>query len=235
MTEMRPFWRFYGGKWRLAPRYPAPKHDLIIEPFAGSAGYALRYHEHDVLLVERDPVIAGIWRWLINDATAEDVLAVPDVPDGGTIDDIDAPEPARNLVGFWCNDATVRPAKRPSAWKRDSGSTWSGVGRARVAAQIEAIKHWKVTQGDYHIAPDIAATWFVDPPYSTKAGSYYVEQPDSFSALASWCLSRSGQLIVCEQEGADWLPFESFHAAHSAPARYRPKRSNEVIYYKEDK
>jgi len=40
---LRPFWRYYGGKWRAAPRYPAPRHDLIIEPFAGAAGYAMRY------------------------------------------------------------------------------------------------------------------------------------------------------------------------------------------------
>jgi hypothetical protein len=32
---LRPFWRYYGGKWRAAPRYPAPRYDTIIEPFAG--------------------------------------------------------------------------------------------------------------------------------------------------------------------------------------------------------
>ena len=25
---LRPFWRYYGGKWRAAPRYPKPLHDL---------------------------------------------------------------------------------------------------------------------------------------------------------------------------------------------------------------
>ena len=37
-----PFWAYYGGKWRSAPRYPAPVHGRIIEPFAGAAGYAMR-------------------------------------------------------------------------------------------------------------------------------------------------------------------------------------------------
>lgn len=28
-----------------------------------------------------------------------------------------------------------------------------------------------------------------------------------FDALATWCRSRTGQVIVCEQQGATWLPF----------------------------
>lgn len=235
MKALRPFWRFYGGKWRIAPRYPAPQYSTIVEPFAGAAGYSLRYPNRDVVLVERDPVIAGIWRWLIQDATPGDVRAVPDVPEGGTVDDIDAPQAARDLVGFWCNDATVRPSKRPSAWKREAGGTWGTTGRERVASQLLRIKHWTVIEGEYENAPPVEATWFIDPPYSTKAGSYYVYQPQSFDALADWCVKRRGQVMVCEQEGAAWLPFKSFHAAHSAPGRYRPKKSAEVLYYKEDK
>lgn len=75
---LRPFWRYYGGKYRAAPRYPQPRHGTIIEPFAGSAGYALRYHRLDVVLVERYAVIAEMWRWLVA-ATAAEVLAIPDV------------------------------------------------------------------------------------------------------------------------------------------------------------
>jgi hypothetical protein len=40
---VRPFFSFFGSKWRVAPHYPAPERDLIIEPFAGSAGYSLRH------------------------------------------------------------------------------------------------------------------------------------------------------------------------------------------------
>lgn len=32
---LKPFWRYYGGKWRAAPSYPAPLHNTIVEPFAG--------------------------------------------------------------------------------------------------------------------------------------------------------------------------------------------------------
>ena len=64
---LRPFFGYYGGKWRdAAKHYPPPKYQLIVEPFAGSAGYALRYHEHEVVLCERDPVIAAVWEYLIS-------------------------------------------------------------------------------------------------------------------------------------------------------------------------
>jgi len=43
MSGLRPFWRYYGGKWRAAPSYPSPRCETIIEPFAGAAGYSLRY------------------------------------------------------------------------------------------------------------------------------------------------------------------------------------------------
>ena len=38
-----PFFSYVGGKRGLIECYPRPKHDVIIEPFAGSAGYACRW------------------------------------------------------------------------------------------------------------------------------------------------------------------------------------------------
>ena len=33
-STIRPFFGFYGGKWRDAPKYyPVPEHDTIVEPF----------------------------------------------------------------------------------------------------------------------------------------------------------------------------------------------------------
>jgi hypothetical protein len=37
MSNLKPFIRLYGGKYRAAPRYPKPLHDT---PFAGAAGYS---------------------------------------------------------------------------------------------------------------------------------------------------------------------------------------------------
>jgi hypothetical protein len=207
-TIMGPFWRYYGGKWRAAPRYPAPSYGLIVEPFAGAAGYASRYHDRDVLLIDADPVIIGIWSWLIG-ATRDDVLSVPDVPEGGTVDDIDAPKGARDLVGFWCNGGVAQPRKTPSKWALMDGSHWGGWIRARgrVAADVSKIKHWKAVCGGFDSAPDVPATWFIDPPYQTAAGRHYKHSTVDYGALGLWTLDRLGQVIACDQGSADWLPW----------------------------
>lgn len=44
---LHPFFPYYGSKWSLGPLYPAPRHDRIIEPFAGSACYSLHHPERD--------------------------------------------------------------------------------------------------------------------------------------------------------------------------------------------
>lgn len=70
---MRPFFCFYGGKWRSAPHYQQPEFPLIIEPFAGAAGYSTRHYKHDILLVEKDIKIYLLWDFLIN-AEKKDIL-----------------------------------------------------------------------------------------------------------------------------------------------------------------
>lgn len=75
---MQPFWNYYGGKFRAAPRYPAPQFSTIVEPFAGAAGYSLRYHDRDVILVEKYPVVAEMWRYLIA-VSPDEVRRIPEV------------------------------------------------------------------------------------------------------------------------------------------------------------
>lgn len=215
MNTLKPFWCYYGGKWRGAPRYPEPT-DTIVEPFAGAAGYSLRYADRRVVLVERYPVIAELWRWLIAVRPAE----VRTIPCVDHVDDLPAwvPAGARSLVGFAMNAATVSPRKQLSSGLREQRKTgrsfagWSEAMRDRVASQVDAIKHWTIIEGNYTDAPDIEATWFVDPPYNNRAGSYYVHGPKAidYTALAAWCRARRGPTIVCENEGATWLPFEAF-------------------------
>ena len=230
-----PFWRYYGGKWRDAPHYPEPARGLIIEPFAGAAGYSLRYADRDVLLVDQSPIIAGIWRYLI-DVPASDVLALPDIPEGGTVDDMDAPQAAKWLAGLWCNTATVAPCRRPSKWAAfgEGAKNWGGWNRRsrqRIASQVGTIRHWRVIHGSYDAAPDIDATWFVDPPYQGRAGRHYPEQPADFDALGEWCRARRGQAIVCEQDGATWLPFEPHRRTRSTHKADGEKRSPEVAWF----
>lgn len=49
---------YYGSKSIVARLYPPPVYDRVIEPFAGSTRYALRYFDRDVLLVDKyEPVV----------------------------------------------------------------------------------------------------------------------------------------------------------------------------------
>lgn len=216
MTGLRPFWRYYGAKWRIAPRYPAPRHRTIIEPFAGAAGYSLRYPDREVILVEKYHVIAEIWRWLIA-ATSDEVRAIPTVD---AVADLPAwvPDGARWLVGFNLNSGTTAPCNILSAGAQRMNATgtrhygWSIEQRERVASQVTAIRHWRVIEGDYTSAPDIEATWLIDPPYRGRPGAHYIHSSTriDYAALARWCRARRGQTIVCEAAGADWLPFAPF-------------------------
>lgn len=94
---------------------------------------------------------------------------------------------------------------------------WGVGARRRVAAQIDSIRDWKVACAPYTDAPDGArALTFVDPPYIDK-GTRYVHGARGldFDALAAWCRERRGALVVCEQEGAEWLPFVPLATAKS--------------------
>lgn len=221
-VTLRPFWRYFGAKWRAAPFYPAPRHTTIIEPFAGAAGYSLRHAERAVILVERDPRVAEVWRWLIGSSPA-DLRAIPLVE---CVDDLPAatPEGARLLVGFGFGAGDSRPRRRMSPMIRRDG----GWPRERLASQVAAIKHWRIIEGDYTEAPDLEATYFVDPPYQiagardTRPGARgrvrYPHGADAidFMALGQWCRTRQGQVIACENVGATWLPFEPLRDFQSA-------------------
>lgn len=214
-STLRPFWRYYGGKWRAtqADVYPRPLHDTVVEPFAGAAGYSLRWGgERNVVLVEKYPTVAAIWRYLISADPAE-IRAIPEVD---SVDDLPAwvSQPARWLIGFTMNSAASTPRRTLSAGRRMLRAKhrqfegWTASMRERVATQVPHIRHWQVIEGDYTHAPDIEATWFIDPPYQ-RMGKHYVHGPRGidYAQLAAWCRARHGQPIVCEHPSADWLPF----------------------------
>lgn len=223
---LRPFFSFYGAKWRTARHYPTPEHETLVEPFAGSAGYAVRYADRKVVLVEDDPHVAGVWRFLLAARPAE-ILDLPDLEAGQTCSDlVHLPQEARWLIGFWLNRGSQVPVQRPGKWMREGHwptSFWGPSIRKRIAAQLELVRHWRLIEGDYSLAPDIRATWYVDPPY-TDAGRHYKNgaQRLDFQELARWCRARRGQTIVCEAEGATWLPFRPFiHAKANRNYRHR--------------
>lgn len=209
---MKPFFSYYGGKWRDCARYPAPQFDTIIEPFAGSAGYSVRHHTHQIVLCDLDPVIAGVWRYLIA-ATADEIQSLPDVPLNGSTDDLDVCVEARNLIGFWLNKGKSQPGKRPSKWMKNSTEPkqyWGAEIRDRIASQVGGIKHWQIIEGNYlDCVIDTPATWFIDPPYQGKGVHYKCSSKQiDFDQLGKWTRSRAGQVIACENTSANWLPFK---------------------------
>ena len=86
--------------------------------------------------------------------------------------------------------------------------------RFRIASQLEKIRHWEIIDGDYTLAPDLQAHWFIDPPYIAAGKKYPVRDID-YSNLAEWSRNRKGFVQVCENEGADWLPFQPFHTVNT--------------------
>lgn len=55
-------WSYYGSKSKIVSKYPSPIHSTIIEPFAGSARYSLKYWENDVILYDKYDVIIRLWK-----------------------------------------------------------------------------------------------------------------------------------------------------------------------------
>ena len=205
---LRPFFTYFGGKWSTAHHYPPPLHKRVVEPFAGSAGYAVRHHSHSVELYDASEIVIGVWQYLIT-SPPEEIMNLP--LDVQHVRDLDICQEAKWLIGFWFNHGNASPGLTPAAWMRSGDYTtafWGAAIRARLARQVPYIKHWTATLCEYQDVPDGTATWFIDPPYDHECGSSYKQQVANFSALGEWCLSREGQVIVCERAGARWLPFE---------------------------
>jgi len=202
---------YYGSKNKIAKLYPLPKYDLIIEPFAGAAWYSVLHRNKNVLLNEKYEVIYSIWNWLINEASSELILKHKDFFVGQDISQIDLDKAHKDLIGFCINRGSIAPKSIVQKWSCQvtSNPNWASTtsfSLERIAKLLPEIKHWKAQFGDYKNLPDIEATWFIDPPYQFGGEHYSVNGID-YSELAEWCKARKGQVIVCENTKADWLPF----------------------------
>jgi site-specific DNA-adenine methylase len=221
-------WSYYGSKSKVVGLYPAPKYDVIIEPFAGSARYALEYWDKQVYLVEKDKALVALWKWL-QKCSPKDILGLPKMKSGENVDayTFDCPE-AKWLMGFMINQGSAVPKK-----------TVSSVGsfgkcereKKRIAESLFKIKHWNIIEGSYETdTPILEATFFVDPPYIEK-GIYYRQSSKKidFDSLATWCKNLKGQVMVCENAGATWLDFKPL-----ATMRGSIRTSKEVVWYNEE-
>lgn len=228
--KLKPFFCYFGGKWRAAPHYPTPTYPMIVEPFAGAAGYATRHHHLQVKLYDVDPVIYGIWSYLIAVKPSE-ILALPASVEN--VDSISVPQEAKWLIAFWLNKGNTTPKKSASTWAKSGlrpNSFWGPVVRQRLADQVDHIRHWEIFQKSYQEAPDFEATWFIDPPYFGECGKLYKHKLEDYTELGIWCQKRRGQVMVCEREGAVWLPFEPFKTIKATPGSKGKGHSSEVIW-----
>jgi hypothetical protein len=227
---VRPLFPFYGSKWRDARRYPPPRNGSVVEPFAGSAGYSTWYEPERVTLLDVDPYIVGVWRFLIG-ASERDILSLPDLEPGQSTDDLNVSQEARWLIGFWLNRGSAQPKKSQTAYSRRVDRqqlVWSERARTRIAGDLGGIRHWRILEADHSTAPIADATYFVDPPYVDKGRHYRFGRVDH-GAIGSWVLGLPGTVIVCEQAGATWLPFEPLATIKSTRGT-----SAEVVYVKEN-
>lgn len=201
-------WSYYGSKTNLVHLYPKPVHDKVIEPFAGTARYALRHFEKDVLLVDKYHVITDIWKWL-QKCSENDIKSMPRFKKGENINEhtYDCPE-QRYLIGFLvCFGATTprhvaspRLRERPGAMNHTIKS---------IASQLWKIRHWKIENKSYEEIPNEKASWFMDPPYEFGGHAYKESNKKiDFVSLAGWARQREGQVIVCENTRATWMDFK---------------------------
>lgn len=195
---------YYGSKGKIVDCYPPPKYGKIIEPFAGSARYSLKYWQNDVTLVDKYPVIIEVWNYLKN-ASEHDILKLPRLKRGERFKDNDGlSEIEKKFYGFI--------TQAGSTGERYTVGTMQGVNvdadLKKIAKQLFKIRHWEIKLGSYDELENETCTWFIDPPYQFGGHEYkFSNKQIEFKKLAEWCKTRQGQTIVCENTKADWLPF----------------------------
>lgn len=202
-------WGYYGAKTNIIDLYPAPKHDKVIEPFCGSARYALRYFDKDVVLVDKYPVVIGIWKWL-QKCSVGDIKGLPHfVKAGQSLDDFTFDDPAaKDLMGFLIGFGMERPRKTASAKRMIMRPNHVNYSLNRIEKELWKIKNWSIQLGSYSDIKNQTATWFIDPPYQFGGACYPMSSKKiNFQELALWSKERQGEIIVCENHKATWLPF----------------------------
>ncbi|HBD93003.1 MAG TPA: hypothetical protein DC057_02395 [Spirochaetia bacterium] len=195
-------WSYYGRKKKIIKKYPKPIYSKIIEPFAGTASYAYQYWENDIIICDIYEKIVKIWKYL-QQARPSDILKLPDVENAEYIKDKHQwlCDEERWLIGFCINNASPMPKHTAgrmnfNSWNRD---------KKYISENLYKIKHWQIVQDDYRNLKNEIATWFIDAPYQFQ--KLYVHNKIDYNSLKDYCLSRNGQVIVCENSSANWMDF----------------------------
>lgn len=229
-----PLFKWFGSKWLSSKLYPAPIHDVIFEPYAGSAGYSLRHHEKQVVLWEENEQVRHLWEWLIARATSALVLEIPlDLPEGTDIRALGLTNGQQLLLKHWQRTNNVGDCWTVSPWGNKPGQ-WTANTRSRVAEELHAAKHWKVAR----VRPDQPGTYFLDPPYIYNYRYRFKEFDHAALVEKIAMIPRGSQIIVCEAacqktgRVPEYLPFKPF-ASRITSRRKKTENhhSSEYLYY----
>ena len=259
----RPYFRYYGSKYKGARHYGPPRRELVIEPFAGSACYSTYWDHPNVALYDLGDEVCAAWDWLIS-CSEDDIRRIPEV--FHTNDEFQALPLGPRQIVYWfiifgeCERARHLPPRylelvntgvATGAWgkwvaeARAKGKTgtdmelvstnsWGPNLKDRLIRQKPLLKGWSITQGSYADIPMREAHWHVDPPYQGAPGRKYIHSDIDFSHLGDWCKALPGAVDVCENEGADWLPFRPLYTVVSSGRNQgeAASRSVEVVWQK---
>ena len=219
---------YFGRKKQLAGLYPDPRHGVIVEPFAGSAAYSL-YGErwkNRVILFDTSSRCIGVWRFL-QSCTSADIESLPDLVVGESVrDHTSLSQPEEDLIRYHIN-----PGSNPPALTATRASRWPA-GKRYIANNLHKIQHWEIHHKDYKEAPDITATWFVDPPYSEMLKRYYEKFDIDYTEIGRWVMNRKGMAIACEGgvSPPSYLPFNVLPGKVNNGGLNKSKRNFEYIY-----
>lgn len=229
----RPFFSYYGSKWQGARHLGSPRAPLVIEPFAGSACYSTRWEAKRVRLYDVSPDICALWNWLLGCSVA-DIERIPDSFE--SMSEIMAmPIGPQMLARFWVAKGRAEPSGALSPWYFQWRSAkdcrvWGPAVKARIIAQRPIIDQWSIEQKSWDEIPVVEAHYHVDPPYNNTPGSRYPHSDIDYRALGSWCRSLPGHVDVCENSGADWLPFRPLYEVVSCRGRRTGHSSKEAVW-----
>lgn len=195
---------YYGSKSKIVDCYPPPKYGKIIEPFAGSARYSLKWFDRDITIVDKYDVVIEVWRFL-QQASKQDILSFLKLDLKYRLSDIVEKNSIEwKFLGFLTQAGQGSPADtrtKMSSFEQDI---------KRIANELFKIRHWNIVNDDYRNLQNTEQTWFIDPPYQFGGEHQYKHNNKkiNFKELSDWCKSRNGQIIVCENTKADWMDFK---------------------------
>lgn len=205
---------YYGAKNQLRWHYPAPQHNLIIEPFAGSAAYSCHHlflnRNLTALLIEKDNRVVKLWKQILS-MRLNDLKNYPVPKLGDHTDDF-------FIMTCATSNATAR-CKKLKYTKRIEKIF--KIQRTRLIRLFPIRSQIQIICGSYETIKNQRATWFIDPPYSLNSPNKNTLYPNgdgyrsdcgasslNYKQLSIWCQNRRGQVIVCEKNGASWMPFK---------------------------